>query len=472
MAISLELVAMGLSKSIFYKKNTWECGLTIGIVFEIFLPVVNGVVTTTINLAENLAARGHRVLFIAPAWKDFQAAEVSGIEVHYVPSAATHVYPGIRLVSPWNRKVDRVLRQEGVELLHVTGPGLLSWSAMKAARRHGIPVLHTFHTLIYEDTYLYYALRSQHLLPLLRRAVWVYLKWFFDLSDAITAPSLHACRTLQEHFPQAQIEHIHNGIDFTDFPDFAETGSKTNTASVGGADGVHGRGGFDALRRDYPGFNHKTFLFVGRLGEEKSVSVLLEAFRRAWALDPELRLFLVGDGPGRRVYEQITAEAGMEGAVTFVGRIDHGQLLASGLYQHARAMVTASTTENQPITVIEAMACGTPIIIPEVDGIMELLQGNGRCFAPGDARALARQLLQMANDNLLYRTCVAAAKLRRENFEGGRVAEQFERVYRKLTGTGEDAWPEDGEPADSAAASNGPADVDKVPVMKQDIGIR
>jgi len=94
------------------------------------------------------------------------------------------------------------------------------------------------------------------------------------------------------------------------------------------------------------------------------------------------------------------------------------------------------------------MVCGTPIIVPEAEGIMELLRGNGRCFAPGDAQGLARQLLQMANDELLYRSCVAAAELRREHFEGGRVAEQFEVLYRKLTA---------------------PADVDKIPAIKQDM---
>ena len=383
--------------------------MTIAIVFEIFLPIVNGVITTTFNLAENLKKRGHKVIFIVPSWNAFQEPEVNGIPIHYIPSVPTHMYPGIRFVSPWNKHVDRIVREEKVDVIHLTGPWLLAWSAIKAARRHNIPVVHSFHTLIYEDNYLYYGLRSQWLVPLLRIIAWKYIGLFVNRSDVMTAPSNYACKTLQEHFPESRIEHIRNGIDLSDFETYNS---------------------FEELQHQYPQFNHKTFLFVGRLGEEKSVSMLLKAFHKAYNQDQELRLFIVGDGPSRKDYEQTVQESGLRGAVCFLGRLPHEELLHSGIYQHSRALVTASTTENQPITVIEAIACNTPIIIPDVDGINELLYENGRAFPAGDTDAFAAEMLQMAHDNeKLYQYCTSEGEKLRIEFKGMHVAAQFEQLY-------------------------------------------
>lgn len=382
--------------------------MTIAFVCEIFLPIVNGVVTTTIDLAENLKKRGHKVLFIVPSWSAFQEPEIHGVPIHYVPSIPTHMYPGIRFVSPWNTYVSRIVKQEHVDIMHITGPWLLSWSAIKAAHTHNIPLIHTFHTLIYEDNYLYYGLHCKPLIPLLRVIVWKYIGLFVNRSDVMTAPSQHACNTLQAHFPDTRVEHIRNGIDLSEFETFHN---------------------YETLKQKYPQFNHKTFIFVGRLGEEKSVSVLIEAFRKAYLKDSELRLFIIGDGPSRHDYERTVEEQNLHSAVNFLGRLPHDELLHSGLYQHARALVTASTTENQPITVIEAIACKTPIIIPNVEGIKELLFKNGRAFPAGDTDAFADEILEMAHNDELFHSCTRESETLRQEFDGNNVAEQFEQLY-------------------------------------------
>ncbi|MCK5202116.1 MAG: glycosyltransferase, partial [Spirochaetales bacterium] len=340
--------------------------MTIAIVFEIFLPIVNGVITTTINLAENLQKMGHKVIFIVPSWKAFDKPEVNGIPVHYISSIPTHMYPGIRFVSPWNRQVEKIMIKEKVDVLQITGPWLLSWSAIKAARRQNIPVIQPFHTLISEDTYLQYSVKARWLVPLSRIFVWKYIGLYVNRSSIMTAPSNHACRTLQSHFPKSNIKHILNGIDLTNFEEYDD---------------------FETLTKRYQHFNRKSFLFVGRLGEEKSVCVLLDAINQVHQQDPDIKLFIVGDGPGRKDYEKTVQMNSLENSVFFLGRLPHEELIHSGLIHHARAMVTASTTENQPITVIEAIACNTPIIIPDVDGINELLSNNGAAFSENDANS-------------------------------------------------------------------------------------
>lgn len=384
--------------------------MTIAFVFEIFLPIVNGVITTTFDLAKNLQNQGNKVIFIAPAWDAYQNKEVEGIPVHYISSKKTYFYPGVRLVSPWNTEVGKILKDEACDIVHITGPWLLSWSVMKAAHRQGLPVVHTFHTLLYQDKYLYYIVRTKLLLPLMRVIAWKYISLYVNRSDIMTAPTQHACRTLVEHYPKKRIEHIRDGIDlgqFAPFPDFAE------------------------FVKTYPQFTRKTYLFIGRLGEEKSVSILLEAFRKAYDENTELRLFIVGDGPGRSEYENTVKKSRLENAVVFLGRLPYNELLHSGLYQHARAMVTASTTETQCMTVSEAIACRTPIIIPDVEGINELLFDNGLSFPANNADAFAECMVRLAEDDALYESCRGNSKAILDTINGEKVAKQFEQLYRE-----------------------------------------
>ncbi|MCF7914813.1 MAG: glycosyltransferase family 4 protein, partial [Spirochaetaceae bacterium] len=254
-------------------------------------------------------------------------------------------------------------------------------------------------------------LHSKRLIPFLRFIAWKYIGLFVHRSDVMTAPSIHASNTLREHFPETRVEHIRNGIDLKEFENFAD---------------------FETLTYNYPQFNSKTFLFVGRLGEEKSVSVLIEAFQKAHSQDPELRLFIVGDGPSRSAYEQTVQAQQLQDAVFFLGRLPHEELLHSGLYHHSRALVTASITENQPITVIEAIACHTPIIIPDVEGINELLFENGRSFPANDTEAFANEMLQIAHDDALYQHCTREGGKLRIEFDGMNIAEQFEELYTNV----------------------------------------
>ncbi|HAK44653.1 MAG TPA: hypothetical protein DCO79_01860 [Spirochaeta sp.] len=386
--------------------------MTIAIVLEIFLPTVNGVITATLNLAENLIKRGNKVIFIVPSWSKFTDKEINGIPVHYIPSIATYMYPGIRMISPSNRSMKKILEKEGVDIVHITGPWVVCRSAILSARRKKIPVIQSFHTLIYEDTYILYLCRTKLLIPLFRALSWWYIGRYVNKSDVMTAPSIHACNVIQEKFPKSITKHIRNGIDLKEFE---------NCSS------------YEELSEKYPQFNDKTYVFVGRLGEEKAVSVLIEAFRLAWLKDRELRLFVIGDGPGKKIYERTVSENHMDDAIVFLGRLDHHELLTSGLYHYARALVTASTTENQPVTVLEAIGCSTPVIVPDVDGINELWSGNGMLFEANNAVDFADKLVKLANDEKLYQQCKLSGEKLKKKFDGMIIAEQFENLYNNVS---------------------------------------
>ena len=334
--------------------------MTIAIVLEIFLPTINGVITTSINLARNLKKRGHKVIFIVPSWNKFSDKEINGIPVFYIPSIPTHIYQGIRLISPFNHTMKKIIKKEHVDIIHITGSWLLGRSAIISAKRKKIPIVHTFHTLIYKDTYLYYALKSRKLIPILRALVWKYIGYYVKHSNIMTAPSKYSCDMLKTKFPKSDVRHIQNGIDLVDFEKYDN---------------------YETTKLKYPDFNNKSFIFVGRLGEEKSVSSLIEAFRKALQKNPELRLYVIGDGPGRKSYEYTVENNNIKKSVKFLGRMDHKELITSGLYHHSRALVTASITENFPMSVIEAIASRRRGSRESPSSFSRLPGGSGTCPA-------------------------------------------------------------------------------------------
>ena len=228
----------------------------------------------------------------------------------------------------------------------------------------------------------------------------------------MTAPSQYSCDMLKIKFPKSDVRHIRNGIDIADFEKYDN---------------------YETFKLKYPDFNNKSFIFVGRLGEEKSVSVLIEAFRKTLQKDQELRLYVIGDGPGRKSYEYTVENNNIKKSVKFLGRMDHKELITSGLYHHSRALVTASITENFPMSVIEAIACNTPIIIPDVGGINELLSDNGLFFKANNTDDLAKKIFLMAKGDEVFNACKAGSLRHKKEFDGMKIAKEFELIYQGLT---------------------------------------
>jgi 1,2-diacylglycerol 3-alpha-glucosyltransferase len=384
--------------------------MKIAFVFEIFYPTVNGIITSSVNLAENLIEQGHEVVFFAPRWKAYdQPLKVGRIPVRYFRSWYNWAYPGMRNALPWNRSVEVALRREGVEVVHITGPWLLTWATIRAAGRLGIPVVHTFHTMLHEPSYIVYMFRTNLIVPLIQAIAWSYYRMYVHRSRINTAPSRMARDQLAAHFPDEDVRLVSNGVDVERFRTYA---------------------GEEAVRTRFPQYNDRSFIFVGRLGQEKSVDELIDAMALVVRAIPEARLLIVGDGPSRRRYQAQVYRLGLSQSVFLLGRIPHAELLESGLIHHSLAFVTASTTENQPMTVIEAICCRIPAIVPDVAGITELVEENGVRFEAHNIESLAGAMQALAGNAELHARCVAATESMIARFDGRNVAQEFISVYR------------------------------------------
>lgn len=174
---------------------------------------------------------------------------------------------------------------------------------------------------------------------------------------------------------------------------------------------------------------------VCRLDPHKNPRDLVRTMERLLQLAPESRaeLRIVGDGPLRAEVEDAIARAGLEGRVSILGwRNDVASLL-----QQAHVYLTVSRFEGLSLSMLEAMACGLPVVGTRVQGHTDLIREgiNGAMFEQGDTEAAARHLLRLEQEPSLRDALADGARSTVvERFTLNHVAAEHERLYLALLG--------------------------------------
>lgn len=141
----------------------------------------------------------------------------------------------------------------------------------------------------------------------------------------------------------------------------------------------------------------KQFLNIAELTEKKGQTYLLQAFALAFKADPEASLVVAGEGDLREELHAEAARLGITGQVTFTGRIDREEVLSR--MQACDVFVLPSLVETFGVVVIEAMACGKPVVATICGGPENILrEEHGRLVPPADAKALASAMSEIAEN--------------------------------------------------------------------------
>jgi len=293
-------------------------------------------------------------------------------------------YPGLRVGVPSLPTIAEALTDGGYDLVHLVSPGPAGIGAALMARLLGLPVVGSYHT----ELAAYARLRTAD--ERIEAAVQMALAVFYGQCGQVLSPSAAADASLAElGIARERIGRWDRGVDLTRF-------SPARRARPAVGAGVEG--GLGALgARD-----ELTVLYAGRLTAEKGADLLADAFLRAHAREPRLRLALAGGGP-----EEDALRARLGERARFLGWLD-GDALAQA-YADADLFLFASETDTFGQVILEAQASGLPVVAVDAGGPRELIEHTRTGWlCPPDAELLAAALIDLARRPALRERLAAA----------------------------------------------------------------
>ena len=369
-----------------------------------YLPSRNGVATSTALFAEGLRALGHEVNIYAPNHPARPPAEVGVYRLPSTMMGAPTDYPILLWPNP---AAVAVLPLKGTDIFHTMHPFLPGLLARFWGRRFQTPVVFTAHTQ-YEQ-YLHYApLVPRRMSRGLTRA---HVATFARSVDQVLVPGRAMAEMLQDYGFAGQTLQMPNPVNLADFQ-AADT---------------------PEIRRAVRGRYHipqaaPLIISLGRLAAEKNLDMMLRAFELAHARRPETRLLVVGDGPVRSALE-----ARKPPGAVFTGAVPYAEV--PHLLAAADVFVTASTSEVLPMSMIEALAAGTPLVAARSPAAEDLIQvraaGSNGVISEASGEALAESLLAALDPGTLPGR-QAAARASAQQYDLRVRAADLARVYEDL----------------------------------------
>lgn len=321
--------------------------MKIALFTDTYLPTVNGVSYAVESWKEELERRGHSVTVFCPApGRDDSDATFKSFEIPFYDGYHAAYYPPENDISDF-------------DAIHINSFFLVGYWGYRAARKHNLKLVSVVHTPIKE--YLNYVTGSKTLQRIIGRLYQVWESRMLKRSDTCIALSDHMESHIEEMTGRDDVERLTNGVNTRFFHP-----QKT-----------------DSFRERYDVKSQKVIGYTGRLSSEKRVGELIE-----FAEQFEGEVLIGGDGPQRDKLEQKVESEN----VKFLGFLDREEL--PEFYSVIDLFVFPSRVENDPLTVLESTACGTPVIGADAAGLKDSIQEgkNGYLYEPGDIGDLADKI--------------------------------------------------------------------------------
>ena len=375
--------------------------MRIGMMADVYKPHVSGI-TNYISLNKaHLERLGHEVYVFTFGGLDYADEEANIFRSPGIPLLDT----GYSLSVAHSRAAEEAI--ETMDVVHVHHPFVSGTLAVRYCQGRNIPIIFTNHTRydLYAQVYL-----PGLALPLAEAAVRSLLPRFCRACAQVVSPSSGMLRVMRELGVEGPVVVAPNGVDLGRFRGTPQPA-------------VRQRLGFDA--RDV------VAVYVGRLGPEKNLGFLLQAFRGAAQAAPDLKLLLVGDGPQRAELEAQSASLGLADRVRFTGMLEYAEV--PGCLWAADLFVTASLTEVHPLSLIEAMAAGLPALGIRSPGIEDTLQPGETGWLAGreDLAEFSAWLVRLALEGEARRRMGAQAQAAAEQYAIQRTVQNMLLIYHQ-----------------------------------------
>lgn len=313
---------------------------------DLYKPHINGVVTSAINLKTGLEKLGHEVRILALSNTTLSYYEDG---VYSIGSYDISIfYPNVRVKSRrTTREVEDIIKWKP-DIIHTQVEFSTFYIARKIAKKSNIPMVHTYHTL-YED-YTHYFSPSKRVG---KRAVYTGTHYVSNRVKCMIAPTTKISKVLDKYGVNCDVTVIPTGISLEKF---SKEVTKEQVESL--------RNELDIAKDEF------IMMSVSRVGKEKNINEIIDKMHEL--KDKNITFVIVGDGPYRNELEEKVYDLGLADKVKFTGMVAPEKVLT--YYKLADIFVSASTSETQGLTYIEALVSGTPLLCRKdecLDGVLE-----------------------------------------------------------------------------------------------------
>jgi 1,2-diacylglycerol 3-alpha-glucosyltransferase len=377
--------------------------MRIGMMADTYKPYVSGI-TNYIDLNKRvLESEGHEVYVFTFGDLDYTDDEPRVIRNPGVALADTGYYLSLRY-----KTAHRKLLQT-MDVVHVHHPFLSGRLALNYCRRAGIPIVFTNHTR--------YDLYAQARMPLMSTEVsqgllQAYMPDFCDAVDLVISPSQGMEKVMRTFGVQSAIEVIPNGVDMRPFQQAKP------------------------LPRSDFGFIEENILLVysGRIAPEKNLEFLIRSFAGVSQVISNAYLLIVGGG--QKQFEDelkaLPSRLGIGDRVRFAGMIPYDRI--PSYLAMCDAFVTASITEVHPLSVIEAMGAGLPVLGIDSPGVSDSISDcETGLLATNDMASFTARMTYLCLNSALCKRMGSAARQASEQYDIERTTQIMLQHYARLT---------------------------------------
>ena len=318
-------------------KDKWG-NMKILITTDLYTVTTNGVVTSVKNLMEELEKKGHEVRVLT--FSENMHSRKDG-NVYYIKSVTFPIYPDVRMPLSRAGKFVKEIVAWKPDVVHSQCEFFSYGYAARIAKKSGAALVHTSHTL-YEQ-YVGYVFPSKRLGE-------KFVKWFsrnrLKKADNVIAPTRKVERALRGYGLANDISVIPSGIRLEQHKVRITPEER-------------------AAKRQELGItdNQLVLINLGRLGTEKNIQELVKFFTEAIKTRQDMKFMIVGGGPAKEDLEKLAKELGVDDNVMFTGMVKPTEVQL--YYQMGDVFVSASTSETQGLTYVEAAANGLPLLCRE-----------------------------------------------------------------------------------------------------------
>ena len=384
--------------------------MRIGIFTDSYTPFINGVTTSVLMLKKGLEKKGHTVYVVTVNNENMKYKLDERGKVLRLPGVPIGIYD-YRLTGIYPLKAINIIKKWNLDVIHCQTEFGVGTFARIIAKQLSIPLVHTYHTM-YED-YIHYITKGYF--NRTGKKIVEYLTLFYcdKTATELVVPTKKAYELFKEKYKvDRNVYIVPTGIEEEKF--YLENNKGLNI--------IKKRESLGIKRDDF------VILFVGRIGSEKNVELLLTSMRYIVNNCPKAKLLIVGDGPDLNKYKSYVKKQGLEKNIIFTGKVPWDSI--AEYYLISDVFTTASRTETQGLTVIEAMAASLPVVCIDDESFTNTVIDNlnGKIFK--NKRGYKKAIIELYNNPKELKKLSKQARVSAEMHSSKYFVESILDVYK------------------------------------------